>query len=457
MNIGLRTCRGLLLALCLLGVNSVHAELTLDQAVALAQRHDPGLRGSELRAQAAAAQGIAAAQLPDPMLSVGVANLPVDTFDFAQEPMTQLQLSVSQAFPRGDTRALKQQQLDKMSEQQRYLYMDRQAKVTLTVTQLWLESYRYRETLNLIEKNRVLFDHLVDVAEASYSSATGKTRQQDFIRAQLELTQLDDRLTEARLREDTFRSQLAAWISDADSNAMLPEFTLSEQLPVINLAAARGFSPTSSSLDGAAVAINIMPILLAHPAILALEQKVIASGVERELAQQQYKPQWGLKAGYGYREDNADSERADFFSLGLTLDMPLFTAKRQDKAVQAATASAEAMKTEKSLMLREMRSGFETARAQLLRLTQRQQLYQRRLLGETQQHAEASLTAYTNGSGEFSDAVRARISELNARIDALNIDIERLKIVAQLNYFFSGDFFTANATNSAAPDDGEDL
>ena len=32
-----------------------------------------------------------------------------------------------------------------------------------------------------------LFEHLVDVAQSSYASALGRTRQQDLVRAQLEL------------------------------------------------------------------------------------------------------------------------------------------------------------------------------------------------------------------------------------------------------------------------------
>ena len=36
---------------------------------------------------------------------------------------------------------------------------------------------------------------------------------------------------------------------------------------------------------------------------------------------------------------------------------------------------------------------------------------------------------------ELAEVVRARIAELNARIDALHISIDRLKTIAQLNYF----------------------
>jgi hypothetical protein len=51
------------------------------------------------------------------------------------------------------------------------------------------------------------------------------------------------------------------------------------------------------------------------------------------------------------------------------------------------------------------------------------------------EQAEASLAAYTHDDGDFSEVVRARIAVLNARIDALDIEVERLKSISQLNYF----------------------
>ncbi len=50
----------------------------------------------------------------------------------------------------------------------------------------------------------------------------------------------------------------------------------------------------------------------------------------------------------------------------------------------------------------------------------------------------ASLCAYTNDEGYFSVGVRARIAELNARVETLDIEIDRLQTISQLNYFFAG-------------------
>ncbi|HIM10974.1 TPA: transporter, partial [Candidatus Poribacteria bacterium] len=153
---------------------------------------------------------------------------------------------------------------------------------------------------------------------------------------------------------------------------------------------------------------------------------------------QQYKPQWGVNASYAYRDDMPSGDnRADLFSVGVTFDLPLFTENRQDKQVAASIAEKEAVRTEKLLLTKQMISEIEKELRQLKRLSERQSIYKEQLLTQTHDHAEASLTAYTNDDGDFSEVVRARIAMLNARISALKIDVDALKTVTRINYFFA--------------------
>ena len=58
-------------------------------------------------------------------------------------------------------------------------------------------------------------------------------------------------------------------------------------------------------------------------------------GVEEtdvDLAKQAYKPAWAIEGGYGAR----GADRPDFASVGVSLTIPLFTGKRQDRALSAA-------------------------------------------------------------------------------------------------------------------------
>jgi outer membrane protein TolC len=179
--------------------------------------------------------------------------------------------------------------------------------------------------------------------------------------------------------------------------------------------------------------------LTAHPAVLNIAQQAKAMAVGVDVAKQGYKSQWGVNASYSYRADMPNnSSRADLVSVGVTFDLPLFTANRQDQKVKAAISSTEAVKTDKILLVRQMSASAKAIQAQLQQLTLRQNLYRNQLLPQVHQQAEAALNAYGNDDGDFSEVMRARIAELNTNIAALNIEIEQQILITRLNYFLIG-------------------
>lgn len=397
--------------------------LGLVVAVEMAVARDPWLAGSHHTQAALADEAIAAATLPDPRLSLMAGNFPVDTFDSRQEAMTQVAVGLSQMFPRGDTLDLSQQQKQHLAQRHPLLREDRRAQVRATVTRLWLEVFLAQESIRIIEADRGLFEHLVDAAHTSYSTAVGRTRQQDVIRAQLELTRLEDRLAMLRQQEETARRQLGEWLGVQAGRQIAAE------LPALEPAAR--LAPASSDQER-------YEQLRQHPALKALDLQIEATATDIDLARQQYRPEWGLSAQYGYRDDDPlGRDRADLFSLGVTVDLPLFTENRQDRRLSAAVSRTEAIRTEKQLLSRRLVSQLEAASVELARLDERQALYARRLLPQMADQAEASLAAYNNDDGDFAEAVRARIAELNARIDALAIAVARQKTLARINYLLT--------------------
>ena len=428
--------------------------LGLAQAVARAQAQDPWLQGSMLEQQAYEASSLSAATQPDPVVSLGFANLPTDTFDFDQEPMTQFKVGVTQRFARGDTLDLSQQRLALKGANEYHRRADRLAQIEARVSSLWLDAYLAAESVRLIESDRGLFEYLVDVAQSSYTTALGRTRQQDLVRAQLELTRLDDRLAMLQQQADTAAARLSEWLGNEPAfvDWRLPDHAnmsiagTEVALPVLNLSAPPEFL-RNEPLDES----WLSALLVAHPAVQSMENTISVEHSGVALAQQKYKPQWGVTASYGYRDDDPMlGDRADFFSVGLTFDLPLFTGDRQDQDVQSAIARTEARRSDRSLLLRTLRAQLETQRASYLRLRQRQEIYATQLLGQMREQAQASLTAYTNDDGDFAEVVRARIAELNAKIDALAIDVEIVRTAAQLNYYLDAPSYYTTAQQGAS-------
>ena len=411
--------------------------LSLNQTINIAKHNDLRLVESYYSQKSIESLSIAAGSLPDPKVSFSLMNYPTDSFEFGQEPMTQVKVGVSQAFPRGKTLQLKKQQLSIQSEILPFQRLDRSAQVEVKVTQLWFDAYLAQESIGLIEQNRSLFEQLAEVAVSNYSSAFGKTQQQDLIRAQLELTRLEDRLTLLQLNYDSNMQKLSEWLTDRFTQDYVDldvvegiNSTDQLQLEKIMPGIIQKYTENLSE-DEMALVLND------HPAVVALQQNIRVSETGIELAKQNYKPAWGLNASYGHRgESDLGVNRADFLTLGVSIDVPLFTKNRQDKKVDSAVAVNDVAQAQVYQLLKKMLADYKSAAVQLKHLDKRYALYTEQLLPQMHEQAEASLTAYTNDNGDFAEVVRSRIAELNAEIDALSIAVDRQKIMAQLNYFF---------------------
>lgn len=409
--------------------------LSLRQAIDNAIAVDPWLRGSELNEQALLAEGIAAGELPDPRLSMGLANLATDTLDFDQEPMTQFKMGIAQHFPRGDTRKLQRRQKQEESAAHSLLRQNRKAQIELRVSLLWLDNFLSQQSIALIEQNYHLFEQLVDITHANYITTSGATRQQDVIRAELELSRLNDRLIDLRRQSDAARQALMEWLSPELANKTFPEVLPArsyQSLP--EYFGNAGLKPTAFGANPA-----LVQMIQRHPRLQVIDQKLQVAATDVELAKEQYKPEWGVNAAYSYRDDDPfGKDRADFVSLGVTVDVPLFTENRQDQRLKAAGLRRAALQTERDLLLRQLLAASEKAWAELRRLDEREQLYRDHLLPKMHDQADAALAAYTSDGGDFAEVMWARIAELNTQVMALELKVERQKMIANINYFIVG-------------------
>ena len=84
--------------------------LSLDEAAELSLLDQPILTGGEAVINADERQAIAAAQLPDPKLTSGLRELPIDTgeaFSVHRDNFTEFTVGLSQDFPRAEKRRLR--------------------------------------------------------------------------------------------------------------------------------------------------------------------------------------------------------------------------------------------------------------------------------------------------------------------------------------------------------------
>jgi outer membrane protein TolC len=387
--------------------------LDLQQAEQLAIASDPTIEGFRVTALSYEDESVADDTLPDPRLSLGAVNVPVDSFDLEQEQMTQLKLGIRQDFPRGDVLSIKKQQSQDLSRAAKSMADDAKLKILRDVREAYLNLFYEASAYQIIRETRQLFSELVNITESNY--AAGRVNQQDVVLAGLELSRLDDRSTKIKAREESYRVRLSQWIGEVawyDIDSAFP------QLP-----------PMPEDID-------LNQIIPQHPLIQAENAKVDASKQVTEMARQEYKPGWSLLLDYGYRSGNNPdgSERTDFATAIVSLDVPLFTANRQDKKVSANEKKISAARYLKDDQLRKLKQLYEKNHYLWQRLHEREQLYKNSLLTAARNNTQAALKAYQSGVTEFNTLMRAEITELDVRLEDLRVRVDRA--VAQANLLY---------------------
>ena len=398
-------------------LNSVNyvsaASLTITEAEQLALKEDYTLRAISARSQSMSELSVATEKLPDPQLKLGFANLPTDTFNLGQEPMTQSVIGVRQIFPRGQTRSLNSARITESVARNDADGQDRKQQLQLIVREQYTYIYLHQEREKILRQSLIVFTDLAEITRDYYAS--GRTHQQDVVQAQLELSRVEERLARIQQQQEQARARLAEWIgADAyrELDAKWPQIKQPE------------------------TAQKIIADLPEHPRLRAWQHEIAKSRTSEEIARQAYKPGFAVDLAYGGRGgQNPDgSNRSDFLSVFVTMDIPLFTKNRQDRVLASSIADTSATQFARDDIYRSMKARVEENTATLLHERERLGLYEQFLLPQAEFNAEAAFEAYQNAVDDLTTLMRARIGEYELKLSHATLRADEIITRARLLY-----------------------
>ena len=393
--------------------NIVASALSLELVEKLALASDPGVQSVEANRLALEEMSVAAEQLPDPLLKLGLISLPTDTFNLGQEAMTQVQIGLIQKFPRGHTRALSAQRIRQRSEGLDETIADQKLRILLDVREQYLETIKQQHLLEINADAIRIFSDLADVTQDYY--ATGKVNQEDVFQASVEVAKVEERAQRILQEEERARARLATWIGEVAYRDLAPDW------PSIR-------TPSSDA--------ELQENLTKHPRILALNKSIAASETGVELAQQKYKPEFSVDLTYGGRGGaNPDgTSRSDLLSAMVVMDLPLFHNNRQDRIAAASIAQSSAAMYTRDDIFRRMLREIDLHASTLRRQQERFSLFNTILVPEAEASSVASFEAYQSSVGDLTTLLRAQITEFELRLGQARLQAEILKTQARLLY-----------------------
>ena len=386
--------------------------LSLPEAVLIAgQAEDPAIASLQWRAGALEHAGEAALALPDPMLRVGVANLPLNDLDPNREAMTQMQVGIRQVIPSGTSRHLQRDRQRAQADGMRALSELEARMITRSVRLAWLEAYFWERARELTRARREEVRQLSEVATALFASGRGNSH--DVIRVDLETALLDARLIEIDRQIGTARAQLARHVGfDVAGREILPRL------------------PTLPALPEADEAVNA---LARHPSVMSRNARIEASEREIDLALDAYNPTWSVDAGYGVR-----GSRSDVASIGVSVQMPIFSQRRQDESVAGARQMRSAEELDRQALLLDLRRQLDEDWVRFERLNQTVSAYETGVLERARETTAAVLAAYENEQADFAELVRSELALLDIELTLIRTRVDALQAQSRI-LFLTGD------------------
>lgn len=289
-------------------------ELTLPEAIRLASERAPMLDARRAGVSAAQEEAARAGALPDPMLTVGIDNLPVtgsDAFDARVDDMTMKKIGLRQEIPSRAKRSARQsfaaRQIDEAQAQSQAEVL----AVRRAAAEAWIAVWAAQRQLVALQKLREQAALAVKVSKARV--AGGGEPVSDALAAEAALLELDSRIEAARAKKLAAQAGLARWLGDA-------AVEVADQAPNFDSL------PVSEAQLLAAVG-RVGPLLWATA-------QVETAAAAIDVARADKRPDWSVGASYGQRV----GARSDMIMFEVGIGLPLFSRNRQDRGVAAREA-----------------------------------------------------------------------------------------------------------------------
>jgi outer membrane protein, heavy metal efflux system len=382
----------------------------MEEAARLAAVDQPLLTGREAKIRAAEQQAVAAAQLPDPQISGGIKELPIDTSEALstrRDSFTEFTIGLSQDFPRAEKRRLQgaRRQLD--ADADRAALDNEQRMVRRDTSLAWLDVYETEQGLKLTQ--RLADEAALQVQSLEKDYSNGKASQADWLAAKVDLGLAADKAHDWLHHVLRMRAGLARWIGD---NA---------QRPIAESLATPGFlTPLPGLIAGADH----------HPVIGNLDRQIEASATDVALARQSYKPDYSVEVYYAYRRDFAD-----FVGVQFKVGLPYFTKNRQDRGLAAAREQSRASEDRKRDLLRELHAEVSQDYVDRRHFEERVADFDASIVPDAQHRVEAARGAYQAGRGSFNAVLLARRSLLDVQLQRLALAVQSTRAQVRLDYW----------------------
>ncbi|CAL60741.1 Putative outer membrane efflux protein [Herminiimonas arsenicoxydans] len=413
LNHQLRTlCRiGVLLALAL-GLSLAHAQpngLTLNQALQLSLQRSSLTKAASASVSASRESAAKADQLPDPMLKVGIDNLPMsgpDRYSTTNDSMTMRRVGIEQQWVSADKRAARSERAQRAVEMEESAYLESVAKVREETAKAWINVLYGQRTLALVSAMEKEAAEDLNAVNAAHRGA--KAAASDVMQTQLTLSQAQDATRKNTQDLRNARLALSRWTG-------MPAATVSDETPKL-----------TSHVPG----LPVEELEKYHPILLTARRAINLADADSTVATRESNPGWSLEAAYSQR----GSQYPNMVSFGISIPLAVNRAQRQNRDIAEKSALGTKARMQYEEALRDLQTEIENQSSTLESLKGRVTQLNTQLLPAASQQVELATAAYRSGAGSLSAVFNAKKMLLERRLQIVELEKEAALTWAALEY-----------------------
>jgi outer membrane protein, heavy metal efflux system len=332
-----------------------------------------------------------AGALDDPMLGVGVVNLP-NNFNFNEEDMTMKEISVSQKLPFPGKRGLSEEiaakeaeaggaEVDEIANQ-----IARDVKITF-----YDLSHVYR-AMEVTQRYKSILEELVKTAQTRYSYGLGM--QDDIIRNQVEISKMVDDLIMLEQKKRTIAAKLNYLLNRPPNSP-------------VGRPAEFEFKRMTFSIEELQ-----QQALSDNPMLKALKQDITGRNKNVALAKKDYLPDFSVKLAYGQRDD-----RLDVYTGMVELNLPIFFKSKQERKVAEAYADVRSAQARYDSAQNEIFYMIADMGSMTQRLDRKIELYRTGIIPQARLQIDTAMNAYRVNKADFMALLDSRMRLYRYELD----------------------------------------
>jgi cobalt-zinc-cadmium efflux system outer membrane protein len=374
---------------------------SMEELVDEAVRNNPGLKMLEEKMEAYGERPPQAESLENPRVGFSIVSLPVDTFRFDQEPMTQKQIALWQKFPFPGKLGLKGDIARKELEVVREEYGEKKNAVIMQVKVAYRNLLFIDKSLKITEENRDLLRNFVTVTETKY--AVGMGIQQDVLKAQVELSKINDLLISLEQKRQSMIARLNTLLNrPADAS-----FIQDEEIP-------EGRETTFAYSLG-----ELQSIALENrPSLLGLQQLIERNRLAERFAEKSYYPDFDVGVSYGQRDNSMTGEkRPDFISGFVTVSIPLWYKTKEGRKVAEERANIRNAAEQYNAAKNEVFFQIKDILTEIERFNREIGLFKTGLIPQSRTSLESAMAGYQVNKVDFITLVSNQLTVYNYEIE----------------------------------------